>query len=63
MILAILLISEVTMYFGLNDITLARDMEMRFEWITTEGRLRFISNSTDLSDYEKAILSSNYTFT
>ena len=63
MILAILLISEVTMYFGLNDITLARDMEMRFEWITTEGRLKFIYNSTDLSDYEKAFLLFDDTFT
>ena len=62
-ILAIQLASGVTLYFGFNDINMALDMEMRFEWITTEGRLRFIYNSTDLSDYEKAALLSNFNVT
>ena len=62
-IFAISLANEVTVYFAFNDINIAMDMEMRFEWITTEGRLRFIYNSTDLSDYEKAALLSNFTVT
>ena len=60
-ILAISLVLEVTLYFAFNDVNFGRDMEMKFEWITTEGRLKFISNSTDLSYYEKAILLSNST--
>ena len=62
-ILAIQLADQVTVYFGFNDINMALDMNMSFDWITTAGRLSFISNSTDLSDYEKFMLLSNNTFT
>ena len=61
--LAILLTYSLTLYFGFNDINIALDMNLDFEWITAEGRLRFIYNSTDLSDFEKAFLLSNSTFT
>ena len=61
--LAIQLGNTITYYFGFNDISLGTDMTMEFGWITTEGRLRFIWNSTDLNDEEKALLVLNNTFT
>ena len=60
---AIQLGNTITIYFGFNDISLGTDMTMNFSWITTEGRLRFIWNSTDLNDEEKAVLVFNKTFT
>ena len=61
--LAIPLANELIIYFGFNDINAALDMKLNFEWITTERRLSFIYNSTDLPDYEKAHLLSRGTFT
>ena len=61
-ILAIQLANTMTVYFAFQDIGSGQDMTLKFEWITSEGRLRFIYNATDLSDNEKTILLSNYTF-
>ena len=62
-ILTILLANSITIYFGLNDINAALDMTMQFDWITDKGRLMFIANASDLSDYEKMILLGNITAT
>ena len=62
-ILAIQLANTITVYFAFKDINTGQDMTMKFEWISNEGRLRFIYNSTYLSDNEKKILLSNYTVT
>lgn len=61
--LAIQLGNTITYYFAFNDISMGTDMTVKFNWITPEGRLRFIWNSTDLNDEEKAILLLNNTFT
>ena len=55
-ILAIMLANSITIYFAFNDINTAIDMTMEFEWISMEGRLRFIFNATDLCDWEKMAL-------
>ena len=60
-ILAIMLANSITIYFAFNDINTAIDMTMEFEWISTEGRLRFIFNATDLCDREKMHLLNNAT--
>ena len=49
-------------FFGLKDVNSAMDMTLKFEWITSKGRSTFISNATDLSDDEKAILLSNISY-
>ena len=61
-ILAILLANSITIYFGLNDINAALDTTMEFEWITEKGRLMFIANASDLSDFEKLLLLDNSIF-
>ena len=60
--LAIQLVNTMNPLFALKDINAAMDMTMEFSWITREGRLAFIHNSTDLSDNEKMNLLSNITF-
>ena len=60
--LAIQLVNTMNPLFALKDINAAMDMTMQFSWITREGRLAFIHNSTDLSDNEKMNLLSNITF-
>ena len=59
MILAIVLVHLIVGYFAFNDLTMTNDMTNEFEWITTEGRIRMIKNSTFLSDEEKSILLAN----
>ena len=59
MLFALQLANTISIYFGFNDINYAMDMTGEFSWITREGRLKFISNSSDLSDYEKASILSN----
>ena len=59
MILAIVLAHNIAGYFALNDLNSANDMTNEFEWITLEGRIRMIQNSTYLSDEEKSILWAN----
>ena len=59
MILAIVLVHLIVGYFALNDLSGANDMTNEFEWITTDGRIRMIQNSTYLSDDEKSILLAN----
>ena len=46
-------------YFIFNDMSNGLDMTMEFDWITREGRLRFIYNATDLIIHEKELLLSN----
>ena len=59
MILTILMMHPVFVYFMMNDINLATDMTLKFEWITEQGRIKFIHNSTDLTPVEKKFLLSN----
>ena len=59
MIFAVFLAHATTVYFAFNDINAALDMTLQFEWITKEGRLKFIYNTMDISDYEKAVLLAN----
>lgn len=59
MLLAIVLAHNIAGYFALNDLNSANDMTNEFEWITLEGRIRMIQNSTYLSDEEKSILWAN----
>lgn len=54
--ISILLAVNVTTYFGLNDINLGNDQTFKFTWITDEGRLVLISNSTELAEDEKTFL-------
>ena len=61
--LAIKLAYTVCIYFVFNDINLGMDMSLKFTWITNEGRLNFIYNSTNLSDDEKSCLLANATLT
>ena len=63
MILTILMMHPVFVYFMMNDINLATDMTLKFEWITEQGRMKFIHNSTDLTHVEKRFLLSNISFT
>ena len=51
------------LYFCFNDINMAMDLTTQFTWITSEGRLTLIHNSTDLTDYEKDILIPNESLT
>ena len=60
--LTIQLGNTLTVYFGHNDISMGTDMTMKFSWISTTGRLRFIYNATDLNHDEKAVLLANNNF-
>lgn len=60
-IFATMLANVLVSMFDLKDVNSALDMTMKFEWFTSVGRFSFISNSTDLSDEEKAFLLSNIT--
>ena len=62
LLITIQLGNTITFYFAFNDISMGTDLTMKFSWITTNGRLRFIYNSTDLNDDEKATLLANTTF-
>ena len=42
--------------FAQNDISIGLDYTFQFTWITEDGRIRFIQNATDISDYEKLML-------
>ena len=52
---------SLTIFLTLNskDINLGSDFSLNFSWITDEGRMMMIYNSTDLSEMEKMILLSN----
>ena len=56
MLLAIVMAQQIAHYFAFNDIIVANDMTNEFAWMTKEGRLEMIYNSTYLSDEEKFIL-------
>ena len=43
-------------YFASKDINLGIDSSGEWAWITQEGRLQLINNSTDILEEEKAIL-------
>ena len=58
-IVAIGLANAMADYFIFNDMSNGLDMTKKFEWITSEGRLRFIYNATDLIISEKEKLLSN----
>ena len=47
--------------FNERDVNLGIDATGEFEWITSDGRLSLILNSTDLTDEEKSIFFVNTT--
>ena len=59
--LAIQLANTLSVYFVGCDINLGTDNTGKFEWITKDGRLNYIMNSTDLSDDERISLLANRT--
>ena len=61
-VIVIQMVDGYVYYFCLNDINMGLDMTLKFDWITAEGRMKFIYNATDLSDENKAILLSNISF-
>ena len=63
LLVTILMVHPVFVYFNMNDINMAMDMTLKFEWITEEGRIKFIQNATDLNDQKKKMLLANITFT
>lgn len=48
-------------YFGMKDINYAIDHSREFLWITDEGRMNLICNSTEITDEEKSFLLINST--
>ena len=55
------LVVNILLFMTLNDINWAMDWSFHFIWITNEGRIRLINNSTILSKIEKTKLLSNFT--
>ena len=51
----------MTGYFASHDINFGTDSSGKFEWITPEGRLNLIHNSTDLTNEEKFMQFANFT--
>ena len=58
-ILAIKLAGGFFTTFAQNDVNVGMDTTFKFEWITKEGRIRFIQNATDISTIEKSFLLKN----
>ena len=58
-ILAIKLAGGFYSTFAQNDVNVGMDTTFKFEWITEEGRIRFIQNATDISVLEKLFLLGN----
>ena len=58
-ILAIKLAGGFYSTFAQNDVNVGMDTTFKFEWITEEGRIRFIQNATDISVVEKIFLLGN----
>ena len=54
--IAIRMGANMCVQYSTNDINLGMDSTGDFEWITNKGRFQLISNSTDLSEEEKAML-------
>ena len=52
--IAIKLAYNMSFYFATSDVNFGGDFTGKFEWITPEGRLNLVYNSTDLSDIEKS---------
>ena len=52
---------SVNLNFYMRDVNLGIDSSGKFEWITSEGRLNLILNSTDLTNEEKSIFLINTT--
>ena len=50
-------------YFSGNDINFGQDSTNQFDWITHDGRIRLIYNSTDITAEEKSKLLANITLT
>ena len=56
MVFAILMMDNIFFYFAFHDINLGVDMTLTFEWITAEGRMKFINDSTEIMKDEKESL-------
>ena len=48
--------TNMMIMFLTKDINLGMDSTRKFNWITKEGRIKFINESTDLSNEEKSLL-------
>ena len=48
--------SNILLMFATKDINLGMDTTGEFNWITKDGRIKFINGSTDLSYEEKSLL-------
>ena len=59
LLIVLILPTTLVSFFARNDVNCAMDMTLSFDWITREGRLQFIQNSSQLTDYEKNVLLSN----
>ena len=55
-------ITTAAVHWGSLDINAGNDTKLKFDWITDDGRLEMIWNSTDLSTAEKQVLLQNKTF-
>ena len=55
-LIALFLPSTLVSFFARNDVNCAMDMTLSVDWITSEGRLNFIQNSNELTDFEKNII-------
>ena len=51
----------ISIYFSTSDVNFGVDSSGKFEWITPEGRLNLILNSTDLTNEDKSMLFVNTT--
>ena len=54
--IAIQLAVKMMVYFATRDINLGMDSTGEWDWITNDGRISLIYNSTDLSNEEKSLL-------
>ena len=59
--MAIKLGFNMSTYFSENDINLGLDGTYKFDWITHDGRMELIYNSTDITAEEKEKLLANFT--
>ena len=55
-------IATVAVHWASLDVNAGNDTTLKFRWITDDGRLQMIWNSTDLSSGEKDALLQNTTF-
>ena len=62
-IIAIKFATNCVGYLASTDINLGGDVTGQFDWITFEGRLSLINNSSNLNNDDKSILFANLSVT